>query len=335
MTIESKVHERNLVAWAKDKPRVVVLSADLTGSTEIAEFKRVYPDRFFSMGIAEQNMVSFAAGLARGGYVPLVHTFAVFIYRQALNQIVSSVAYPNLPVKFFGFLPGITTPGGATHQAIEDVAVMRALPNMSIFEPGDATEVESVLDPVLAAPGPVYVRMLRGEVPRLFPASEPFRPGALRILSEGGDLSLVSSGICTEEALRAVPVLARAGVAVRHIHLATHKPLPAEALAAAIGSPRLGVITMENHTVLGGLGSEVAELMAERRMGCGLVRLGIGDQFAHGGSRAYLMREYGLDASALVRAVEALLGRSLGVTEADLGRVRIEPVHSLAKVEGL
>jgi transketolase len=145
MEMFSKVHERNIVAWAKDKPNVIVLSADLTSSTEINLFKNTYPERFFSMGIAEQNMMSFAGGLSREGFIPLVHTFAVFIYRRAYDQIAMSIAYPNLPVKMFGFLPGITTPGGATHQAIEDIAVMRALPNMTVLECGDVTDVESVL----------------------------------------------------------------------------------------------------------------------------------------------------------------------------------------------
>lgn len=335
MEILSRVHERNLVTWAKDKPRVVVLSADLTGSTEISEFKRLYPDRFFSMGVAEQNMVSFAAGLARGGYIPLIHTFSVFIYRQALNQIVSSVAYPNLPVKFFGFLPGITTPGGATHQAIEDVAVMRAVPNMTIFEPGDATEIATVLDPVLDAAGPVYVRMLRGEIPRLFPADEPFAAGKVRVLSEGKDITLVTSGICTEEAMRATAALVDSGLSICHLHVSTHKPIGGRTLIDALASPRMGVITMENHSVIGGLGSEIAELIADNGIGVRLKRLGIADRFAHGASRAYLMREYGLDAHALVAAAESLAGRSLGITEARLGQVRIEAVHSLAKAEAL
>jgi transketolase len=335
MEILSRVHEKNLVSWAADKPKVVVFSADLTGSTEIAEFKRAYPDRFFSMGVAEQNMVSFAAGMAREGYVPLIHTFAVFIYRQALNQIVSSVAYSNLPVKFFGFLPGITTPGGATHQAIEDVAVMRTIPNMTVFEPGDATEIGSLLDPVLETPGPVYVRMLRGEVPRLFPADEPFVPGRIRVLSEGSDITLVSSGICTEEAMRATAAMVAAGLSICHVHVSTHKPFGGAPLLAALSAAKYGVVTMENHTVIGGLGSEVAECMAENGIGVRLRRLGLSDTFAHGGSKAYLMREYRLDALALVGVVEELVGYKLGITEARLGRVRIEPVHSMAKAEGL
>lgn len=335
MEILTKVHAGNLVTWAKDKPQVVVLSADLTGSVEISEFQAAYPGRFFSMGIAEQNMMSFAAGLAREGFVPFIHTFAVFIYRQALNQIASSVAYSFLPVKMFGFLPGITTPGGATHQAIDDVAVMRAVPNMTIFEMADATEVESVLDPVLETPGPVYVRMLRGEVPRLFSRDEPFRPGVPRILSVGDDIALITAGICTEEAMRATSALTSRGLSIHHVHISTHKPFFSSVLLDAVSRPRLGVITMENHTVMGGLGSAVAEVMAEHGIGKKLVRIGLSDTFAHGGSKPYLMKRYGLDAMALVGKVEGLVGRSLGISESDLAGVRIEAVHSLAKAEAL
>ncbi len=335
MEVLSKVHARNFVAWARERPEVVVLSADLTGSCEIAEFQQAYPDRFFSLGIAEQNMVSFAAGLAREGYVPFIHTFAVFIYRQALNQLVSSVAYSNLPVKFFGFLPGLTTPGGATHQAIEDVAVMRAIPNVKVLETGDATEMETVLDPVLEAKGPVYVRMLRGEVPRLFPREAPFALDRARVLSRGDDLALVTSGICTEEAMRATAVLAARGVAIEHLHVSTHKPFTDPAVLDAVSRARHGVITMENHTVVGGLGSEVAEVMAEHGVGRRLHRMGLQDTFAHGASRPYLMKKYGLDATALVAKVEAVVGEKLGVSEDELAGVRIEAVHSQAKVEAL
>src|SRR5271157_3508986 len=160
MEILSRVHAKNLVRWAKDRPNVLVLSADLTSSTEIDLFKETYPDRFISLGVAEQNMLSFAGGLAREGFLPFIHTFAVFIYRRAYDQLAMSVAYPCLPVRMFGFLPGITSPGGASHQAIEDIAMMRSLPNMTVVECADATEIEGVLDVVQALPGPVYVRML-------------------------------------------------------------------------------------------------------------------------------------------------------------------------------
>lgn len=335
MEILTKVHARNLVAWAKDKPEVLVLSADLTSSTEVDLFQQVYPDRFLSMGLTEQNMMSFAGGLAREGFTPYIHTFAVFIYRRAYDQIVASVAYPNLRVRLVGFLPGILTPGGITHQAIEDVSLMRAVPNMTVLEVGDATEIETVLDVAQAVDGPVYIRMLRGEVPRLFDPSEPLVLNRARHLSSGSDITLISSGICTEEAMRATSALKIRGVSIHHLHVSTHKPFDDPAILAGCASPRLGVITMENHTIIGGLGSAVAETMAENGIGKKLVRIGLRDVFAHGASRPYLMREYGLDALALVRTVEKLLGEPLGIDEKDLQAVRLQAVHSQAKAEAL
>ncbi len=335
MEILKKVHARNLVRWAEDKPEVVVLSADLTGSTEVDLFRDTYPDRFFSMGMAEQNMLSFAGGLAREGFTPFVHTFAVFIYRRALDQIAMSVAYPNLRVRLFGFLPGITTPGGATHQATDDVAVMRSLPNMTILETGDATEVESVLDAAQGIDGPVYIRMLRGEIPRLFPASEPLLPGHARVLRKGNDITLFTTGICTEEAMRATRVLSGRGLSIQHMHISTLKPFDDPAVLEAAAASRFGVITLENHTVIGGLGSAVAETMAEAGLGKKLVRMGIRDVYAHGASRPYLMRNYGIDALALTREIENLTGESFGIEEKELETVRLEAVHSDAKAEAL
>lgn len=335
MEILKKLHASNLVKWAKDKPRVVVLSADLTGSTEVDLFRDTYPDRFFSMGMAEQNMMSFAGGLAREGFFPFVHTFAVFIYRRAFDQVAMSVAYPNLPVRMFGFLPGLTTPGGATHQATEDIALMRTLPNMTILETGDATEVESVLDVAHGVDGPVYIRMLRGEIPRLFDRAQPMQLNRARVLSTGRDVTIFSSGICTEEAMRAVHALGKRGVSIHHLHISTLKPFNDPTVLEAVARAKYGVIALENHTVMGGLGSIVAEIMAEAGLGKKLIRLGIKDVYAHGASRPYLMREYSIDAMAVVGAVEKLLGKSLGITEDDLSAVRLDAVHSEAKAEAL
>ncbi len=335
MEILTKVHAHNLVAWAKDKPQVLALSADLTSSTEIDIFKNVYPERFISFGLAEQNMMSAAGGLAREGFLPFIHTFAVFIYRRAFDQLVDSVAYPNLPVRMVGFLPGITTPGGITHQAIEDVALMRAVPNMTILEVGDATDIESVLTVSENIPGPIYFRMLRGEVPRLFAKDERFIYNQARVLSEGTDITLISSGICTEEAIRATAVLKKMGVSIQHMHVSTLKPFTDPQIPAACAKAKIGVITMENHTIVGGVGSAVAEIMAENAIGKPLKRIGLKDTFAHGASRPYLMREYELDALALVKTVEDLIGHDLDITETDLQTVRLEAVHSIAKAEAL
>lgn len=335
MEIVDRPHQENFIQWARDKPEVIVLSADLTNSCELGQWREAYPDRFFSMGMAEQNMMGFAAGLAREGFVPFIHTFAVFIYRRPYDQLAMSIAYPNLPVRLMAFLPGITTPGGVTHQAIEDIAFMRATPNMTVIETGDATEVESVLDVAHSVDGPVYVRFLRGRIPRLFPKDEPMLLNTSRLLSRGTDVAILTAGITTEEALRATSVLQDRGVSSTHLHISTHKPFSDPAVFEAIVNARYGVITMENHTIVGGLGSAVAEWIAEEGLGKKLVRLGLRDTYAHGASRHYLMKEYGLDAISLVRAVEKLVGQDTGITEEHLAAVRLEPAHSLTKAEAL
>ena len=340
--IVTRPHVENFIRWSADKPEVVVLSADLTNSCEVGKWRDTYPERFFSMGMAEQNMLGFAGGLAREGFEPWLHTFAVFLYRRPLDQLQMSVAYPNLRVRLVGFLPGITTPGGVTHQAIDDIAVLRAIPNMTILETGDATEVESVLDVAHAIDGPVYIRMLRGEVPRLFPENEPLALNRARVLSLAGEtiddpteLLVLTSGILTEEALRAVPALQDAGVAVTHLHVSTLKPFTDPTVSRALAATTGAVITMENHAVTGGLGSAVAETMAETGATAPLHRIGLKDTYAHGASQAHLLREYDLDAFSLVRTAEAALGRNLGIDAADLAPVRIAATHSAAKVEAL
>lgn len=331
----TRPHYGNLIRWAAQRPEVLVLSADLTASCEADGFRDAYPERFFSMGMAEQNMMGFAAGLAREGYFPYVHTFAVFICRRPFDQVAMSIGYPSLPVRLVGFLPGITTAGGVTHQAVDDIALMRIIPNMTVLECGDATDVQSVLDVAQAVDGPVYIRQLRGEVPRLFPASEPLRLGCARTLSEGGDVCVLSSGICTEEAMRATAALRSRGIGIHHLHVSTLKPFDDPVVLEAIRRTGVGVVAMENHGITGGLGSAVAELMAEHGVGRPLVRIGLRDTYAHGASRDYLMREYGLDAMALVGAVSRLLGKTLDIGADDLAAVRLETLQAVEKTEDL
>lgn len=335
MATVTRPHARNLVRFAAGRPELLVLSADLTSSCEADDFQRAYPDRFFSFGMAEQNLMGFAAGLAREGFVPYVHTFAVFICRRPFDQVAMSVAYPNLKVRLIGFLPGITTPGGVTHQAIDDVALMRALPNMTVVDCGDATEVESVLDAIHDVDGPVYVRMLRGEVARLFDPRRPLSLGVHRVVAEGEDVLVVSSGIATEEAMRAGQVLRSRGVSAAHLHVSTLKPFQRADLLDLARRSHHGVITVENHSVVGGLGSAVAEALAEAGLGTRLRRLGLQDVYAHGASKTYLMREYGLDAAAIVRAVEDLTGRRFGIEPAELAGAVLEPPAGDATAEAL
>jgi transketolase len=323
MELVSQVHERNLVEWARNRPNVLVLSGDLTASTEIALFKKCIPERFFSMGMAEQNMLSWAGGLAREGFIPFLHTFAVFLYRRPLDQLEMSVCYPNLPVRLVGFLPGVSTPGGVTHQAIEDIAVLRGLPNMTILEVGDATDVESTLDLTEQVPGPVYLRMMRGQIPRLFPKDQPMQLDRARVLSQGTDLAVLSTGLCTEQAMRAVAAMRRRGVAIHHLHVSTLKPFSDPQVLDAVSRVRRGVITLENHTVIGGLGSAVAEVMAENGVGRKLVRMGVQDTYCQGASFPYLMRKHGLDAQALIETAEKLLDARLDIGTDDLASVRL------------
>jgi transketolase len=329
----NRPYERAFEKHARANPEVLCLSADLTSSCEIDKFRDKYPDQFLSLGMAEQNMMSFAGGLGLAGFRPFVHSFGVFLYRRPYDQLMASIAYPRRKVRLMGFLPGITTPGGMTHQAIEDIAVMRSIPNMTVLETGDATEVESICEAADSIDGPVYCRVLRGTVPRLF--DTPIRVGRMRELALGDDVLIVTSGITTEEALRARGALEGAGLSIRHLHLNTIKPFDAKAMLDHIASVRRGVLTLENHVTEGGIGSLVAEIMADHGVGKRLVRLGLRDTYAHGGSKPYLMKYYGLDATALVRGVEGLVGEDLGITEDMLATARIEAVHSTEKAEAL
>ena len=320
-------------AYATQHPEVLCLSADLTSSCEIDGFRDRHPEQFLSLGMAEQNMLSFAGGLGLAGFRPFLHSFGVFLYRRPYDQLMASIAYPRRKVRLMGFLPGITTPGGMTHQAIEDISVMRTIPNMTVLEAGDATEVESIVAEADTVDGPVYCRILRGSVPRLF--ATPLKIGQMRVLSEGEDVLVVTAGITTEEAIRARAALAAAGVSVRHLHLNTLKPFDAAQIVGHAAGVRHGVITLENHLVTGGIGSMVAEALAEAGLARRLIRLGLQDTYAHGGSRPYLMTHYGMDALSLVRAVERLTGQDTSIDEDALGAVRIDAVHSVLKAEAL
>ncbi len=335
METATRVHARNLMDFAASRPEIVVLSGDLTSSCEVDTFRDTWPNRFFSMGLTEQNMMSFAGGMAREGFTPYVHTFAVFMYRRALDQIEMSIAYPGLPVRMFGFLPGVTTPGGPTHQAIDDLGVLRALPNMTILETGDATDVESVLDVAQAVDGPVYVRMVRGALPRLFAAGQRMRFRTARVLSRGTDVALITSGVATEEALRVTPLLRERGVSLSHLHVTTIKPFDDPTVLEALATAKHGAVVMENHSILGGLGTAVAEVLADHGISGGLTRLGIPDVYMHGASRSYLQAKYGLDAPALVRAVEKRLGTALNISDDQIASVELQTFFGENQLEAL
>jgi len=306
---ELKPYGRALVDLARQRGDVLCLSGDLTRQTEVDLFQAEFPDRFIHGGMAEANMMGMAGALARCGYLPFVHTFGVFATRRPFDQIANAIAYPNLPVRIIGFMPGVSTPGGPSHQAIDDVALMRALPNMTVVDVADAVETRQVVAAIADVPGPVYVRLKRGEIPVIFDDDHVLRLGQACVVSAGSDVALFASGMMLAAALSAARALGGHGVSVCVINVPTIKPLDSAAVLAAAGSVRLAV-TAENHSVIGGLGSAVAETMAEAGLGCPLRRIGLRDTFAEGSLDAtYLFGKYGLSTSALIETIWSALGQ--------------------------
>jgi len=307
--VEVKPYGRALVELARRRADVLCLSGDLTRQTEVDLFQAEFPDRFIHGGMAEANMMGMAGALARCGYLPFVHTFGVFATRRPFDQIANAIAYPNLPVRIIGFMPGVSTPGGPSHQAIDDVALMRALPNMTVVDVADAVETRQVVAAIADVPGPVYVRLKRGEIPVIFDDDHVLRLGQACVVSAGSDVALFASGMMLAAALSAARALGGHGVSVCVINVPTIKPLDSAAVLAAAGSVRLAV-TAENHSVIGGLGSAVAETMAEAGLGCPLRRIGLRDTFAEGSLDAtYLFGKYGLSTSALIETIWSALGQ--------------------------
>lgn len=296
-----------LVALARDRDDIVCLGGDLTRQTETDLFRDQIPERFFNAGMAEANLIGMAAGLARSGLKPFVNTFGVFVTRRPYDQVAMSVAYPNLPVRLVGFMPGLSSPGGPSHQAIDDVALMRALPNMTVIDVADAGEVSAVVGEIVDLEGPVYLRLKRGEIPVIFDESYSLSLEAATVLREGRDVLIVASGMMLAPAIKATEVAAEVGLDVGIVYVPVIKPLDAATILEAADGTR-GVITAENHSIVGGLGSAVAEVMAEAGMGVRLRRIGVQDVFATAGSRPYLFREFGLSSRALVETIWELSG---------------------------
>jgi transketolase len=297
-----------LLALAHQRPEIVALTADLTAPTEIDIFRDTFPARFFNMGIAEANMIGAAAGMARAGDVPFVHSFCVFVTRRCFDQIAMQVAYPRLNVKLVGFLPGLTTRLGVSHQAIDDVALMRGLPNMTVIEPGDAADIAPALRAAAAHVGPVYLRLRRAAAAPQDEAKEPFALGRGRLLRDGADGAIVATGLMLPIALEAADMLAAGGRHVAVAEISTIKPLD-RALVGDLARRRI-VVTAENHSIVGGLGSAVAEVIAEEGIGARLVRIGVQDRFAEGASTPYLFRKYGLSAEAICDAFARAIAAS-------------------------
>jgi len=297
-----KPYGKALVALARQRPEVICLGADLTRQTETDLFRDQLPERFINVGMAEANMIGIAGGLARAGHTVFVNSFGVFCTRRCFDQIAMAVAYPNLNVKIVGFMPGLSSPGGPSHQAIDDMALMRAMPNMMVLDLADATEISQAVRAVADRKGPVYMRLKRGEIPIVVDPSHKFSLHKAQLAKQGKDACIVASGMMVPAALVAADLLEEQGVSTAVVNSPVVKPLDADTILAAAAGARV-VVTAENHSVIGGLGSAVAEALAEAGLPVPLRRIGVPDVFAESGTREYLFERYNLGVQNIVDAV--------------------------------
>ena len=303
-----------LVEAARDNPDIWVLTADLMAATGIEAFARTFPDRFINVGVAEQAMMGIAAGLAACGKIPVAATFAFLASMRALDQVRSDIAYPNLNVKLYVTHSGLSLgTGGTTHHSTEDIAIMRAIANMTVLVPADAREVRKSMAAALAKPGPVYIRLRRGIDPVVYAEDFDYVIGRANLLREGNDVTLIGCGRTVAECLVAGEMLAAKGLGARVLDMHTIKPIDARAIEDACGHTRM-VWTVEDHSIIGGLGGAVAEMMAELGSSTPLRRPGLRDIYAGIGPEDGLLEKHGLTgpriAAEVLRGLELREGRS-------------------------
>ena len=276
-----------------ENPNIVVLDADLSASTKTQVFAKAYPDRFFDTGIAESNMMGVAAGLAAAGKIPFASTFAVFGAGRAYEQIRNSICYPKLNVKVAVTHAGLTVgEDGATHQMLEDITLMRALPNMTVIVPADAAETKAAVKWAASYQGPVYIRMGRAKVEDVISPDAEFVPGKSTTLADGSDVTIMACGIMTQQALQAAKMLAEEGISARVINMSSIKPIDEAAIVKAAKETG-AIVTCEEHTVMGGLGSAVAEVVV-RHCPVPMAMVGTEDVFGQSGKASEVLKVYGL-----------------------------------------
>jgi transketolase len=286
--------------------RVVVVDADLASSTKATMFEAAYPDRFFQMGVTEQNVMSVAAGFATMGFVPFANTFACFATKRALDQIRISIAQPRLHVIVVGAYGNLFVgKSGKTHQSVLDIAIMRAMPNMTVVVPGDGVEARAAVFAVADHDGPVYLRLTRDPCPVVFDDDYHFRIGPAVVVREGADVTIMTTGIMLGRAVEAAEALQAEGISAHILHVPTLKPLDVEAIVGAAEKTGL-VVTAEEHTVNGGLGGAVAETLGEHRP-TPMKRVGIADVFSESASNDALLEKYGLTSGHIARAASTLV----------------------------
>jgi transketolase len=291
---------------AEEFPNILVLDGDLANSTRADIFAERRPDKFLEMGIAEQNLTGAAAGLATLGFIPFISTFAAFAVKRAADQVRVVVAQPNLNVKITGGYSGILTgKTGKTHQSVEDIAVMRAMPHMTVIAPADGPELRQVLRAACEHQGPMYIRLTRDPSPVIFDQGYRFTLGKAAVLREGTDVAIISTGVQTTRALEATRILERDGIDAYLLHVPTIKPLDEEAIVEAARFAGR-VVTAEDHTIMGGLGGAVAETLSERYP-TPIRRVGLRDTFGESGPDDELLEKYGLTPRHVAEAARELL----------------------------
>ena len=288
--------------------KVVVLDADLSKSTKTNDFKKLFPERFFNIGIAEQNLMGTAAGFAATGKIPFASSFAVFAVGRAYDQIRNSIAYPRLNVKIAATHAGLTVgEDGGSHQMLEDIALMRAVPNMTVIVPADGVETRQAVLAAAAYDGPVYIRLGRPKVPVLFGEDYEFEIGKGVVLRDGSDVTLVATGIMVSKAVEAAETLAAEGINAAVVNISTIKPLD-DALLIAMAQKTGAVVTCEEHNIYGGLGSAVAEVLVEN-CPVPMTRVGVEDSFGESGLPDQLLEKYRLTVDNIVKKAKAVMAR--------------------------
>ncbi len=297
-----KAFGEELVELGRVNSRIVVLDADLSGSTQTSLFAKAYPERFFDVGIAEQNLITTALGLSLEGFIPFAATFAVFATGRAYDQIRNSICYQKSNVKIIGAHGGITVgEDGASHQALEDISLMRTIPNMTVIVPADYHQARQAVRYAAAYDGPVYIRLSRMDVPDVYGEDYVFNENKAVVLKEGSDVSLIAAGDIMSEVIKAAEILEQHGINVEVINVPVIKPLDYDTILSSVRKTNLAV-TVENHSVIGGLGSAVCECLSEC-FPAKTVRIGVQDCFGQSGKPEELLKYYGLNAENIVNRI--------------------------------
>jgi transketolase len=298
---------KELTKIAPDYPNVVVLDADIAGGTGMHHFRKTFPDRFIQCGIAEQNMMAMAGGLAATGLIPVVTTFAVFMLR-SIEQARLSIGYADMNVKIVASHPGLDVgPDGASAQCLEDLACYRSIPNMVVLSPCDPLEIEQATKAILDYEGPVYMRTGRSDAQRILGEDYQFEIGKAKILKNGSDITIMGCGVTTGRALEAAKILEMDGISVRIVNMSTIKPIDS-AMVIKCANETKGIITVEDHNILGGLGSAVAEVLVQHNP-VPMEFVGVRDSFGESGEPNELAKKYGIDYKAIIKSVHQLLER--------------------------